>query len=211
MNKLVKYALIAADEQDLELVGVYADLEEAQQKMRDAFMHMIDVDDNISQDELNQWIEETYDAGIDEYQARMLDSVSIDGHNHDWNLEKISAMGECRKAEENDEDIVIGTYKMYLAYWGSGMYFCSPCKVNTKTKQVFDIGIAGCSDECTVVTETVEIDEKEVPVVLVDDVILDYTPVVAKEELERAKEFGQFWVSDRFKTLEEAIASCRCH
>lgn len=66
MNKLVKYALIAADEQDLELVGVYADLEEAQQKMRDAFMHMIDVDDNISQDELNQWIEETYDAGIDE-------------------------------------------------------------------------------------------------------------------------------------------------
>lgn len=73
------------------------------------------------------------------------------------------------------------------------------------------IGIAGCSDECTVVTETVEIDEKEVPVVLVDDVILDYTPVVAKEELERAKEFDQFWVSDRFKTLEEAIASCRCH
>ena len=90
MNKLVKYILIAADEQDLELVGVYADLEEAQQKMRDAFMHMIDVDDNISQDELNQWIEETYDAGIDEYQARMLDSVSKDGHNHDWKIEKVN-------------------------------------------------------------------------------------------------------------------------
>lgn len=202
MEKLVKYVLITVDEQDIELVGVYVNQEEAKKAMRDAFMEMIDVAP-----------EETDDAGIDEYSARILDSVSKDGHNHDWKIEKISVMGDCRKAEEGDDDIVIGTFEITAFSEDdneTGETFKTPCKVNMKTKKVFDFGPIGRSDEEWDTENTVTLSGEDYPYIVVDvsKIMEENIPKMSKEKLLKAQETGMYWASEEYATLEEAIAYC---
>lgn len=57
---------------------------------------------------------------------------------------------------------------MYISEWTSGERIETPCKVNTDTKEVFDITQSSCVPDGVCEAEYVEIDRQEFPVYLED-------------------------------------------
>lgn len=89
--KKVRYELITAIEEELDAVGIYESLEQAQSTMRELFA------DEVGKplERLDDWLENTDEAGICEMCARALESVTEDGMNHDWKIIPILCEGAC--------------------------------------------------------------------------------------------------------------------
>lgn len=171
-NTCIKYLIATANEEDLGILGIYKSVEEAYAAMCADFCKAVGID----QKDLEDWLEETDDAGIDEMQARALDCTTEDGHNHDWKIFPIFADGECRLLTADDENVVSATF---VSNMDSGAKFNASCHVNTKTKKVFDIGDAGeYSDDDSINYQSVLVpindagEEKEYTVVDLDELML---------------------------------------
>lgn len=171
MENTRKYIVIASDENDMEMQGIFGSLSEAQKSVREKFCQVVGINDT----ELNTWLSETDDAGMGDFYARALDTVSLDGANHDWKIFPIFADGECRLLTEDDEHVISATF---VSNMDSGAKFKAPCLVNMKTRQVFDIGDSGeYSDDDSVDYQSVLIpvddgkDEEEYTVVDLDELM----------------------------------------
>lgn len=167
-----KYVVITSKENDMEMQGIFGSLFEAQKSVREKFCEVVGINDA----ELNAWLATVNDAGMDDFCARALDTVSRDGSNHDWKIFPIFADGECRLLTADDENVVSATF---VSNMDSGARFNAPCYVNTKTKKVFGIGDAGeYSDDDSINYQSVFVpindagEEKEYTVVDLDELLV---------------------------------------
>lgn len=206
INNRIKYELLAAEEEDLSVVGIYDTREEAITAMREKFTEVV----GCPVDELDDWLDETDDAGIDEESARALDSVTEDGHNHDWQIVPLACDGDCHAATEGDFSIVSGIFNSHC---DSGAIFSSRCRVNTLTKEVSHVESAGSlSDDDAVNDESVIYDDDgktvECSVYNVQEILDEETAEDALETLTSIKREGWLWCYDK-GTLDDAITLCK--
>lgn len=201
----IKYQVITAVEEDLNVLGIYESLEDAQNAIRTDFTKAV----GIATDELDSWLEEQDDAGIDEMSARALDSVTSDGQNHDWKIVMLASdYTGCRVASLEDEIIRMGTYQVTLT---SGVVLEAPCRVNTATRKILDVqgtwtglhnaDISGCA---LILEDSAE----KVDVVDLDSYIAyaKFDPEGAYQRLVGARESGSYHYSQSGFTFDEAIA-----
>ena len=94
----IQFALVSAVEEDFDIAGIYDSMEEAQVAMRDKLAAAV----SCPVENLDDWLDEEDDAGIDGMTARALDSVTIDGANHDWKIVPLVCEGKCRLATEEE-------------------------------------------------------------------------------------------------------------
>lgn len=205
-NTRIKYLIATADEEDLGILGIYKSEEEAYAAMCTDFCKTVGID----QEDLEDWLEETDDAGIDEMQARALDCTTEDGQNHDWRIIPLVCDGECRVAEEHDYLVVSGIYNTEC---DSGAVFSSPCRVDTSTGEVSHIGMAGQladddSVRCTSVTIADGEESKEYAVCDVQEILDENSTEEALETLEAVLKAKAFWVY-KAGSLTDAIEECK--
>lgn len=206
INNRIKYELLAAEEEDLSVVGIYDTHEAAIAAMREAFAKVV----GCSVEELEEWLDETDDAGIDEESARALDSVTEDGYNHDWQIIPLACDGDCRVATEEDFSIVSGIFNTHC---DSGAVFSSRCRVNTLTKEVSHVESAGTmSEDDSTTDESVIYDEDgrtvEDSVYNVQRILDEETAEDALDILTSVKLGGWPWCYGK-GTLDDAIALCK--
>lgn len=94
----IKYLVVTAIEEDLDVLGIFETENDAQEAVREDFAKAV----GVSMEELDSWLEEQEDAGISALEARALDSTTEDGMNHDWKIVPLYCEGECRVATEKD-------------------------------------------------------------------------------------------------------------
>ena len=94
----IKYLVVTAIEEDLDVLGIFDTENDAQEVVREDFAKAV----GVSMEELESWLEEQEDAGISALEARALDSTTEDGMNHDWKIVPLYCEGECRVATEKD-------------------------------------------------------------------------------------------------------------
>lgn len=94
----IKYLVVTAIEEDLDVLGIFDTENDAQEAVREDFAKAV----GVSMKELESWLEEQEDAGISALEARALDSTTEDGMNHDWKIVPLCCEGECRVATEKD-------------------------------------------------------------------------------------------------------------
>lgn len=96
----------------------------------------------------------------------------------------------------------------FLSYWDSGAMFKAPCRVNTESREVFDIMYVGHpGDDDRLVNETVEIGELEYDVTNIDEIIELESRKDAYYKLLEAKKQNGYWYSTESKSLEKALKS----
>lgn len=201
----IKYQVITAVEEDLDVLGIYESLADALNAIRTDFAKAV----GIATDELDSWLEEQDDAGIDEMSARALDSVTSDGQNHDWKIVMLASdYTGCRVASLEDEIIRMGTYQVTLT---SGVVLEAPCRVNTATRKILDVqstwtGLhnADISGRALILEDSAE----KVDVVDLDSYITyaKIDPEGAYQRLVGARESGSYHYSQSGFTFDEAVA-----
>lgn len=126
--------------------------------------------------------------------------------------QKISALAQ--KSSSQPENCAEGTGSnntvdgFFLSYWDSGAMFKAPCRVNTESREVFDIMYVGhLGDDDTLVNEVVEIDELEYDVTNIDEIIELESRKDAYYKLLEVKKQSGYWYSTEGKSLEKALKS----
>lgn len=204
-NTRIKYLIATADEEDLGILGIYKSEEEAYAAMCTDFCKTVGID----QEDLEDWLEETDDADIDEMQARALDCTTEDSHNHDWQIFPIVSDGECRVATTDDVEVICAIYNTNCA---SGAVFSSPCRVNLVSGEVSNVGVAGkMADDDYVLSQTIVLEgdseENERKVCDVQSVLDENNVDDALEILQDVIRNKGFWLY-KDGTLADAIAKC---
>lgn len=203
-NNRVKYLVMVSIEEDMDVMGIYESKEKAFSAMKSDFCKAI----GVKEDALDEWLEENDDAGIDEFEARALDTTTQDGSNHDWKIIPLVCDGECRVANEQDFNIVEATYNTNC---DSGAVYSSPCLVDTTTGEVTNVGMAGemCEDDAvSSVTVTIGDDQNEFDVCDVQAVLDENDTEDALEILEDVFKTKNLWIYNE-GSLEDAIMTCK--
>lgn len=209
----IKYQVVCCIEREMHIVGIYPSMEEAKKAM------LLDMAEalNCSPEDIKAANAGEEDAtpdceelGIGETSA-WANNVGLSHANYDWNIFALTCDGECREYVPGDEDVINATYR---SYWSSGAHFDAPCKVNVRTHKVFDIGSAGhaadddsCFEEDVIIRDNNADDEYEV--VSLDSILDENGTEEAMEWFINIKQNGLFWRSNRFETLDDAIAFCK--
>lgn len=205
-NNRIKYQVVCCVEREMSIIGIFPSMEEAKNAVLNDMANVLECsvaaikaadggeDVDIPCEEL----------GIGESSA-WANNVGLSHANYDWKIFQLTCDGECQETVPGDKDVINTTYR---TYWSSGAYFDAPCKVNTKTHEVFDISTTGCAsddDDCYEEDVVIRDDNgyNEYVVVSLDAVLDECTIEEALESLQNIKRNGGYWRGDT--SLDESI------
>lgn len=205
-NNRIKYQVVCCVEREMFIIGIFPSMEEAKNAVLNDMANVLEcsVADIKAADGGEDVDIPCEELGIGESSA-WANNVGLSHANYDWKIFQLTCDGECQETVPGDEDVINTTYR---TYWSSGAYFDAPCKVNTKTHEVFDIGTAGCAsddDDCYEEDVVIRDDNgyNEYVVVSLDAVLDECTIEEALESLQNIKRNGGYWRGDT--SLDESI------